>query len=141
MPPMCQYQATDGMPNDWHYMHYVSRAIGGVGLIIVEMTNVAPNGRISPRCLGLWNDEQADAFKRIVDGVHAQGAKIGIQIAHAGRKAQDCPDAIAPSAIHYGKLDYEGQNLITPKAMSAQEIDDTIAAFVASARRAVVMVC
>lgn len=137
MPPMCQYQATDGMPNDWHYVHYVSRAIGGVGLIIIEMTNVAPNGRISPRCLGLWNDEQADAFGRIVDGVHAQGAKIGIQIAHAGRKAQDCPDAIAPSAIHYGKLDFDGQNLITPRAMSVQEIDDTIAAFAASARRAV----
>lgn len=52
MPPMCQYQATDGLPNSWHFVHYVSRAVGGVGLVIVEMTNVAPNGRISPNCSG-----------------------------------------------------------------------------------------
>ncbi|WP_199721289.1 hypothetical protein [Neisseria weixii] len=67
-------------------MHCTSRAIGGVGLIIVEMTNVAANGRISPNCLGLWNDEQ-QAFKKLVDSVHAHGAKIGIQIAHACCKA------------------------------------------------------
>ena len=75
MPPMCQYSAVDGVPNDWHLVHYTSRAVGGVGLIIVEMTNVAPNGRISPHCLGLWNDAQQQAFKKIVDSVHAQGAK------------------------------------------------------------------
>ncbi|UYZ90942.1 hypothetical protein LP114_11380 [Moraxella bovis] len=74
MPPMCQYSVTDGVPNDWHLVHYTSRAIGGVGLIIVEMTNVAPNGRITPNCLGLWNDEQKDAFKKIVDSVHSHGA-------------------------------------------------------------------
>ncbi|WP_264689020.1 hypothetical protein [Moraxella bovis] len=97
MPPMCQYSVTDGVPNDWHLVHYTSRAIGGVGLIIVEMTNVAPNGRITPNCLGLWNDEQKDAFKKIVDSVHSHGAKIAVQIAHAGRKAQDEPNAVAPS--------------------------------------------
>ncbi len=80
MPPMCQYSATDGMPNDWHFVHYTARAIGGVGLIIVEMTNVAPNGRITPKCLGLWNDEQRDAFKPIVDSVHKYGSKIVVQI-------------------------------------------------------------
>lgn len=137
MPPMCQYSATDGMPNDWHYVHYVSRAVGGVGLIIVEMTNVAPNGRISPNCLGLWNDEQRDAFKRIVDAVHAQGSKIGIQIAHAGRKAQDCDDVVAPSAIHYGEQDFAGQNLKTPRALSTSEIDEIIQAFADAVKRAV----
>ncbi|NOL49008.1 NADH:flavin oxidoreductase/NADH oxidase [Pelistega europaea] len=137
MPPMCQYSAKDGIPNDWHYVHYTSRAIGGVGLIIVEMTNVAPNGRITPHCLGLWNDEQRDAFKKIVDAVHAQGAKIGIQIGHAGRKAQDCADVVAPSAIHYGQLDYAGQNLKTPRELSKAEIQDIIQQFQDAVRRAV----
>ncbi|ULJ68724.1 NADH:flavin oxidoreductase/NADH oxidase [Wielerella bovis] len=137
MPPMCQYSATDGVPNDWHLVHYTSRAIGGVGLIIVEMTNVAPNGRISPNCLGLWNDEQKDAFKKIVDSVHTHGAKIAVQIAHAGRKAQDEPNAVAPSAIHYGELDYAGQNLITPRELTTQEVKDLVQAFAMSIKRAV----
>ncbi|MFW2176282.1 MULTISPECIES: NADH:flavin oxidoreductase/NADH oxidase [unclassified Moraxella] len=136
MPPMCQYSATDGMPNDWHKVHYTSRAIGGVGLIIVEMTNVAPNGRISPNCLGLWNDEQRDVFKEIVDSVHQYGAKIGIQIAHAGRKAQDC-QSVAPSAIHYGKQDFEGQNLTMPLELSESDISDLIEKFRESVKRAV----
>lgn len=137
MPPMCQYSATDGVPNDWHLVHYTSRAVGGVGLIIVEMTNVAPNGRITPKCLGLWNDEQQQAFARLVDSVHAQGAKIGIQIAHAGRKAQDEPNAVAPSAIHYGELDYAGQNLITPKELTTDEVKELVGAFAHSVKRAV----
>ncbi|MBE9578385.1 MULTISPECIES: NADH:flavin oxidoreductase/NADH oxidase [Moraxella] len=137
MPPMCQYSATNGVSNDWHLVHYTSRAVGGVGLIIVEMTNVAPNGRITPRCLGLWNDEQQQAFARLVDSVHAQGAKIGIQIAHAGRKAQDEPNAVAPSAIHYGELDYAGQNLITPKELTTDEVKELVGAFANSVKRAV----
>ncbi|STZ07132.1 NADPH dehydrogenase [Moraxella caprae] len=137
MPPMCQYSATDGVPNDWHLVHYTSRAIGGVGLIIVEMTNVAPNGRISPNCLGLWNDTQKDVFKKIVDSVHAHGAKIAVQIAHAGRKAQDEPNAVAPSAIHYGELDYAGQNLITPKELTTDEVKELVGAFANSVKRAV----
>ncbi len=137
MPPMCQYQAVDGLMNDWHFVHYTARAMGGVGLIIVEMTNVAPNGRISPRCLGLWNDEQRDALKRVVEAVHAQGAKVGIQIAHAGRKAQECDDVVAPSAIHYGEPDFEGQALKTPRALSVNEIDEIIVAFALAAKRAV----
>lgn len=137
MPPMCQYSATDGVPNDWHLVHYTSRAIGGVGLIIVEMTNVVPNGRISPNCLGLWNDTQKDAFKKIVDSVHAHGAKIAVQIAHAGRKAQDESNAVAPSAIHYGELDYAGQNLITPRELTTQEVKDLVQDFQAAVKRAV----
>ncbi|ASK26574.1 NADH:flavin oxidoreductase/NADH oxidase [Neisseria chenwenguii] len=137
MPPMCQYSAQDGVPNDWHFVHYTSRAVGGVGLVIVEMTNVAPNGRISPRCLGLWNDTQRDAFKRIVDSVHAQGSKIGIQIGHAGRKAQECDDVVAPSAIHYGAEDFAGQNLKTPRELSKAEILEIVELFKQSVQRAV----
>lgn len=137
MPPMCQYSATDGVPNDWHFVHYTSRAIGGVGLIIVEMTNVASNGRITPNCLGLWNDEQQQAFKKLVDSVHAQGAKIGVQIAHAGRKAQNEPNAVAPSAIHYGELDYAGQNLVTPRELTTDEVKELVQAFQNSVKRAV----
>lgn len=137
MPPMCQYSATDGVPNDWHFVHYTSRAVGGVGLIIVEMTNVAANGRISPNCLGLWNEEQQQAFKKIVDSVHAHGAKIAIQIGHAGRKAQNEPDAVAPSPIHYGELDFAGQHLITPRELTTQEVKDLVQAFADSVKRAV----
>ncbi|MCW9709793.1 NADH:flavin oxidoreductase/NADH oxidase [Avibacterium sp. 21-586] len=137
MPPMCQYSAVDGVPNDWHLLHYSSRAVGGVGLIIVEMTNVAPNGRITQHCLGLWNDEQQAAFKKLTDSVHKHGAKIGVQIAHAGRKAQDEPNAVAPSAIHYGELDYAGQNLVTPKELSTEEVKDLVQAFQNSVKRAV----
>ena len=88
MPPMCQYsvEAHDGTPTDWHFVHYVSRAVGGTGLIIMEMTDVEPDGRISNGDLGLWSDEQIPAFARIISEVHKYGAKIGIQIAHAGRK-------------------------------------------------------
>ncbi|WP_019518836.1 NADH:flavin oxidoreductase/NADH oxidase [Faucicola boevrei] len=137
MPPMCQYQAVDGVPNDWHFVHYTSRAIGGVGLVIVEMTNIAPNGRISPKCLGLWNDNQRDEFAKIVASVHKYDAKIAIQIAHAGRKAEDCDDVVAPSAIHYGDLDFKGQNLKTPRALSTTEIDEIVDGFVKSVQRAI----
>jgi len=86
MPPMCQYQATDGLVNDWHLVHYASRAVGGVGLIIVEMTNVMPNGRITPNCLGLWNDQQRDELKKIVDVVHARGRKLPFKLPMQGVK-------------------------------------------------------
>lgn len=141
MPPMCQYKAMDGMPNDWHYIHYSSRAIGGVGLIIVEMTNVASNGRISPNCLGLWNDEQRDAFKRIVDGVHAQGSKIAIQIGHAGRKALGSDDVVSCSAndafedaADAGKGQWTYKK---PRELNLHEIDEMIDLFKNSVQRAV----
>lgn len=84
---MCQYSAEDGVPNDWHLVHLGSRAVGGAGLVLTEATAVSPEGRISPADLGIWNDEQVKAFKRITDFVKAQGAIPGIQLAHAGRKA------------------------------------------------------
>ncbi|PCE65901.1 oxidoreductase [Sediminicola luteus] len=87
MSPMGQYNANDGIAGDWHYSHYTSRATGGVGLILTEMTAVAPDARITPHCCGIWNEAQTQAWKRITDFVHAHtDSKIGIQLGHAGRK-------------------------------------------------------
>jgi 2,4-dienoyl-CoA reductase-like NADH-dependent reductase (Old Yellow Enzyme family) len=85
--PMCQYSAVDGVPNDWHFVHLGSRAVGGAGLVIAEATAVTPEGRISPGDLGIWNEQQVKAFQRITSFISAQRAVPGIQIAHAGRKA------------------------------------------------------
>ena len=85
--PMCEYSAEDGVPNDWHLVHLGSRAVGGAGLVITEATAVSPEGRISPADTGVWNDLQVQAWSRIVAFMHGQGAKAGIQLAHAGRKA------------------------------------------------------
>src|SRR5579862_5189598 len=85
--PMCQYSAEDGLIDDWHLVHLGSRAVGGAGLVIAEMTDVSREGRISPGCAGLYKPEHARAWKRVVDFVHQNSrAKIGIQLAHAGRK-------------------------------------------------------
>ena len=84
---MCQYSAVDGFATDWHMVHYGSRAVGGVGLILLEATAVAPEGRITPYDLGLWDDEQIEGLKQIAGFIRSQGSVAGIQIAHAGRKA------------------------------------------------------
>ncbi|MEU5274230.1 NADH:flavin oxidoreductase/NADH oxidase [Streptomyces hygroscopicus] len=96
MAPMCQYSAdldgAAGVPHDWHFVHYGARAAGGTGLILVEATAVSPEGRISPGDLGIWNDTQVEAFRKIVGFLKAQGTVPGIQLAHAGRKAStDAP--------------------------------------------------
>ena len=85
--PMCQYSATEGVANDWHYVHLGSRAVGGAGLVMVEATAVAPEGRITPGCLGLWSEKHIEPLARIAKFVKEHGAVAGIQIAHAGRKA------------------------------------------------------
>lgn len=85
--PMCQYCAVDGFPNQWHSVHYGTRAVSGAGLVMTEGTAVSPEGRITHGDLGLWNDEQIPFFKDIVDFIHQNGAVAGIQLAHAGRKA------------------------------------------------------
>ncbi|UFS60005.1 NADH:flavin oxidoreductase/NADH oxidase [Subtercola endophyticus] len=146
--PMCQYSAEkqDGVPTDWHLAHLGSFASGGVGLIITEATAVNPEGRISPQDLGLYNDEQQAAFERIVELIHSQGVKAGIQLAHAGRKASTYRPwagehgtipvaeggwrAVAPSAIAFSGYD-------EPAELDARGIDEVVAAFRASARRAV----
>jgi 2,4-dienoyl-CoA reductase-like NADH-dependent reductase (Old Yellow Enzyme family) len=132
MAPMLQNSATGGKPSEWHYVHYLSRAIGGTGLIIMEMTDVEPDGRITDADLGLWSDEQIPAFAKIIDGVHAHGAKIGIQIAHAGRKAQVAEKPVAPSEIAF-----LGPGYRMPRALTAGEIERIIRLFGAAARRAV----
>ncbi|SEA53719.1 2,4-dienoyl-CoA reductase [Desulfuromusa kysingii] len=85
--PMCQYSSLNGRPDDWHLVHYGSRAVGKSGLVITEATAVTPDGRISPEDLGIWSDDHAEAFMPMVDFIKAQGSIAGIQLAHAGRKA------------------------------------------------------
>lgn len=146
IPPMCQYKAVDGMINEWHEVHYTSLGRGGAGLVIVEATAVSPEGRITPHCAGIWNDEQAAALARVARGIKAGGAVPGIQIAHAGRKASaNIPwegddhimdnargwETIAPSAVAFGA------NLPkVPKAMSIDDINRVKSDFVNAARRA-----
>jgi anthraniloyl-CoA monooxygenase len=97
--PMAQYSAVDGVPNDWHFVHYTSRAIGGAGLVYVEMTCPSPEARITIGCTGLWNDEQESAWKRIVDFAHANSAtKLCMQLGHSGRKGS--------TQLGWEKMDY-----------------------------------
>ena len=147
IPPMCQYSAHDGLTNDWHDAHYASLARGGAGLVIVEATAVAPEGRITPACLGLWNDEQAAGLAKIAASIKAYGAVPGIQIGHAGRKASanrpwegdnHIPEGdprgwqtIAPSAVAYGSILPR-----VPRAMTLDDIARVRNDFVAAARRA-----
>ncbi|WP_211748521.1 NADH:flavin oxidoreductase/NADH oxidase [Paenibacillus sp. Marseille-Q4541] len=133
MPPMCQYSVTkkDGIANDWHHTHYVSRAVGGTGLIIVEMTDVEPDGRITDYDLGLWSDDQVPALAKIVEDVHRHGSKIGIQIAHAGRKAEDADVPVAPSPIAFD------ENSKTPRELTTEEVKGMVEKFRLAVRRAV----
>jgi len=91
MSPMCQYSAQDGRANDWHLVHYATRALGGVGLVVVEATAVEARGRISPADLGLWEDAQIEPLARVVRAVAEAGAVPCVQLAHAGRKASVAP--------------------------------------------------
>jgi 2,4-dienoyl-CoA reductase-like NADH-dependent reductase (Old Yellow Enzyme family) len=144
--PMCQYSAQDGFANDWHLVHLGSRAVGGAGLIIQEATAVSPEGRITFGDLGLWRDEQKEKLKSIVSFVHAQGGAIGIQLAHAGRKASlAIPwqggkqlnlqsggwQAVAPSSIPFI------ENTQAPEALTDEGIKKVINAFKAATVRAV----
>ncbi len=146
--PMCQYSAEDGMPNDFHLVHLGSRAIGGAGLLFTEMTDIAPEARISPGCAGIWSDAHGAAWKRIVDFVHRESdAKIGMQIGHAGRKGatkvlwegydEPLPDAqswelVAPSPLAYS----EAKKSRVPREMTRADMDRVRDQFVAATRRA-----
>lgn len=133
MPPMCQYsvQLKDGIPTDWHFVHYTSRAIGGTGLIIIEMTNVEDRGRISDYCLGIWSDDHIPAFKRIVDECHKYGAKVAIQIAHAGRKAEDAPIPVSSSPNAFNEKSK------TPHELTTLEVKEMVEKFKNGVERAV----
>jgi anthraniloyl-CoA monooxygenase len=144
--PMDQYSAVDGVPGDWHFVHLGSRAIGGAGLVYVEMTCPSPEARISPADTGLWNEAQRDAFKRIVDFCHANSkAKMCMQLGHSGRKGStqlgwermDYPlergnwPVMSASPIPY----YEGVSPV-PKEMSRADMDKVVADFVRSTKYA-----
>lgn len=131
MSPMCMYSSAtqDGKLNNWHYTHYTSRAVGQVGLIIVEASAVLPEGRISYEDVGIWGNEHIEGLQRLTEMVHEHGTKIGIQLAHAGRKAQLQEDSVAPSAIAF-------EGMKTPKELSKEEITKVIAAFKEAAVRA-----
>ena len=137
MPPMCMYSADeDGLATDWHLAHYGARAVGGVGLIVIEATAVEPRGRITVNDLGLWDDQQIEPLARIARLAHAGGARVGVQLAHAGRKAftpgrgvgPQLP--VAPSALPYD------EDWVRPQALGTAEIDGVVAAFRAAAQRA-----
>lgn len=143
--PMCMYSAEDGLVNDFHLVHYGSRAQGGAGILFTEMTDVSPEGRISPGCAGIYSDAHVAAWKRIVDYVHAHSsAKIAMQIAHAGPKAStkrawegnDEPldsgnwEIIAPSAVAWSARNQ------TPREMTRADMDKVRDDFVRGARRA-----
>jgi NADPH2 dehydrogenase len=132
MAPMCMYSADlDGMAKDWHFTHYTTRAVGGVGLILLEATGVENRGRITDRDLGLWNEEQIAGLKRIVDACKVYGAKVGVQLAHAGRKSEVLAEpSIAPSAIAFS------DKYRTPMEMTREDIRTVEAAFREAARRA-----
>ncbi|MBP6492138.1 MAG: NADPH dehydrogenase NamA [Clostridia bacterium] len=125
MSPMCMYCAQDdGMVTDWHIVHYATRAVGGVGLIIVEATGVSPEGRLSSNDLGIWDDAHIEGLSKIVKAVHDAGAKIGLQINHGGRKCEAVGVQIeAPSSIPYN----EGAE--PPKEMTKEDIADTVHEF------------
>ncbi len=142
--PMCQYSAADGVPGAWHRVHLGVFATGGAGLIMAEASGVTPEGRISIGCPGLWNEEQTAAWRIITDFAHSQGAKMGIQLAHAGRKASTMAPwsghlmagrdeggwtAVAPSAIAF-----EGYPV--PNELEPAEIEALVAAYGAAAQRA-----
>jgi len=143
--PMCQYSSIDGMPNDWHFVHLGSRAVGGAGLVIVEASGVSPEGRISPGCSGIWSDAHVAEFAKITKFLKEHGAVPGMQIAHAGRKASaQRPwegdshiqvadggwEILGPSAIAFG-----GNLTRVPKAMAKADIAMVTQQFVDAAMR------
>jgi len=145
--PMCQYSAPDGLAHDWHLVHLGARAIGGASLVIAEATAVAPEGRITPGCTGIWSDAHAERFAPVARFIKSQGAVPGIQLAHAGRKASayapwqaqgNLPDGdpqgwqpIGPSAIPFG-----GTLTRVPQEMTKSDIERVQADFQSAAKRA-----
>lgn len=130
--PMCMYSsdAQDGKVTDWHKTHYASRAVGQVGLIIVEATAINPQGRISAEDLGIWDDDHIEGLSEIVGLMKQHGAKTGIQLAHAGRKATVDGSIFAPSALPFS------ERLPTPVEMTVEDIQQFIEQFKAAAIRA-----
>ncbi|GAP90298.1 putative NADPH dehydrogenase [Rosellinia necatrix] len=152
--PMCQYSADDGHLTDWHFSHLSQYVLRGIALTIVEATSVTPNGRITPQDSGLWQDSQIAPLKRIVDFAHSQGQKVGIQLAHAGRKASTLAPWIVPRGRHSvvaskehggwednvwgpSPIRFAEEGYVVPKEMTAEDIAAAKQAFRDAARRAV----
>lgn len=132
MPPMCMYQAENGFVQPFHLTHYATRAIGNVGMIIVEATAVSPEGRITDNDLGIWDDQFIPGLKQLTDEIHRYGSFAVIQLAHAGRKSQSSAiPHIAPSALSFSDQ-YE-----TPVQMEEDEIKELKDNFVKAAKRAI----
>ncbi len=144
LSPMCQYSAKNGIANDWHFVHYGTRAVGGVGLVLIEATAVVPEGRITPLDLGIWNNKQIIHLRRITDFIHKQGSVAGIQIGHAGRKASHASPndggrqlneneggwvTVGPSPLPFA----ENEN--APKELSRKEIRIIVRKFKEGAKR------
>jgi 2,4-dienoyl-CoA reductase-like NADH-dependent reductase (Old Yellow Enzyme family) len=145
LAPMCQYSAVDGVVGDWHLAHLGARAVGGFGLLIAEATAVVPEGRISPQDAGLWNDEQAAAWRRVTDFVHGQGAAVGVQLGHAGRKGsvyrpwEPVQGSVPAHDGGWGTVGPTAQpfpGYAAPAAMSGAQVADVPERFAAAARRA-----
>jgi 2,4-dienoyl-CoA reductase-like NADH-dependent reductase (Old Yellow Enzyme family) len=145
LAPMCQYAARDGHASDWHLVHYGARALGGVGLVLVEATAVTPEGRISPADLGLWSDDHIPSLRRVTDFIRAQGAIAGIQLAHAGRKAScDVPaNGGHPLPQERGGWPVAGASAVPfssdhplPRELDEAQLADIASAFAAAADRA-----
>lgn len=132
MPPMCMYSSDEkGMANDFHYTHYVTRAIGAVGLIILESTGVVENGRTTDNDLGIWDDKHIDGLKKIVNGVKKYGSKIAIQLNHGGRKyTGTASQAVAPSAVKFD------ERSTLPKELTRDDIKEIVLNFKEAAERA-----
>lgn len=143
--PMCQYSSTDGLANDWHFVHLGSRAVGGAGLVMTEANAVTPQGRISPDDLGIWHDAHIGPLARVVRFVKREGSVIGTQLAHAGRKGSthrphggrgEVPpgdggwETVGPSALRFA------ENYPMPRAMTEVDIAEVIDAFRLAAERA-----
>ena len=147
MAPMCQYSCEnkDGVPSDWHLVHYGARATGGAGLIIVEATGVSPEARITPWCTGIWNDEQVAGWSAINKFAHSQGAKTAIQLAHAGRKASTYRGWSGENSISMADggwqtvsaTDEAFTGYAAPRALTTAEIPALVAQWVDAAKRSI----
>jgi len=148
LSPLCEYSAKlDGVPTDWHMVHLGSFAIGRAGLVMTEATSINAVGRISPHDVGIWNNEQVSAWKRVTDFIHSQGVVAGIQLAHAGRKGSTAPGwgadyedstpadqggwkTVAPSAVAFGDYD-------VPEELDSAGIDSVVNDWVKAARHSI----
>lgn len=145
--PMCMYSCEnkDGVVNDWHQVHYGSRAVGGAGMVIVEATGVTAEGRITPWCTGIWNDEQVQAWKQVTDIIRKHGAKSAIQLAHAGRKASTYRAQSGNGSVELAdggwqtisSSDQAFTGYAAPRALETSEIAGVVEDWAAAAKRSV----